>query len=121
MLICEAFLIYNVQNRWNMDNKKLLGKRIKELRKHLGLTQEKLAEMISIETTSLSGIESGRHFSSLPTVEKIARNLKVEMKVLFDFSHLQPVDKMKDDIINNIDKLEDEKIAFIYRFFEDLK
>ena len=54
MLICEAFLIYNVQNRWNMDNKKLLGKRIKELRKNLGLTQEKVAEIISVETTSLS-------------------------------------------------------------------
>lgn len=45
-----------------MDNKKLLGKRIKEIRKHKGLTQEQLSEMIDIETSSLSGIESGRFF-----------------------------------------------------------
>ena len=104
-----------------MNNKKLLGKRIKELRKEAGLTQEKLAELINIETTSLSGIESGRHFPSLPTVEKIANNLNVELKSLFDFNHLQSVEKMKIDIINNLDKLSNDKITFIYKFFEGYK
>ena len=103
-----------------MDNKKLLGKRIKELRKRAGLTQEKLAELIDIETTSLSGIESGRHFPSLTTIEKISKKLKVELKALFDFNHLKPVDKMKTDIVKNIDKLNDKEISFIYRFFENL-
>lgn len=101
-----------------MNNKKLLGRRIKELRKNAGLTQEKLAEMINIETTSLSGIESGRHFPSLPTIEKIAHNLNVEIKTLFDFYHLKSVDLMKTDIINNLNNLSDDKIAFIHRFFE---
>ena len=101
-----------------MDNKKLLGKRIKELRKNAGLTQEKLAEMINIETTSLSGIESGRHFPSLPTIEKIAHNLNVELKSLFDFNHLKPIDLMKTDIINNLDNLPNDKIVFIHKFFE---
>ena len=53
-----------------MDNKKLLGKRIKELRKYRNFTQEKLAELIDIEPCSLSAIEIGRHFPSLPTLEK---------------------------------------------------
>ena len=104
-----------------MNNKKLLGKRIKELRKEAGLTQEKFAELIEIETTSLSGIESGRHFPSLSTVEKIAGSLNVEMKALFDFDHLLPVEQMKVNIIQNIDKLSDKKISFIYRFFEGYK
>ncbi|MBQ7286708.1 MAG: helix-turn-helix transcriptional regulator [Candidatus Gastranaerophilales bacterium] len=104
-----------------MNNKKLLGKRIKELRKKAGLTQEKLAELIDIETTSLSGIESGRHFPSLPTTEKIANNLNVELKALFDFNHLQSREIMKNIIIKNIDTLDDEKIAFIYRFFDEYK
>ncbi|MBO6180436.1 helix-turn-helix transcriptional regulator [bacterium] len=100
------------------NNKKLLGKRIKELRKNAGLTQEQLAEMINIETTSLSGIESGRHFPSLPTLEKIALSLNKELKSLFDFNHLHSIDTMKNVIKNNIDKLSEEKISFIYRFFE---
>ena len=57
-----------------MDNKKLLGKRIKEIRKQKNLTQEQLAELIQIETGSLSAIESGRHFPSLPTLEKNFNN-----------------------------------------------
>ena len=104
-----------------MDNKKLLGKRIKELRKEAGYTQEKLAELIDIETSSLSGIESGRHFPSMPTIEKIANKLNVEMKALFDFNHLLPVDKMKTNIVKNIDKLDNTKIALIYRFFDGFK
>jgi len=104
-----------------MDNKKLLGKRIKELRKKAGLTQEKLAEAINIETSSLSGIESGRHFPSLPTVEKISIKLNVEMKALFDFKHLMPVEKMKADIIKHLDRLDEKNITFIYKFFEEYK
>ena len=69
-----------------MDNKKLLGKRIKELRKNAGYTQKKFAEIIGLETPSLSGIESGRHFPSMPTLERIAQNLKVELKTLFTFT-----------------------------------
>lgn len=36
--------------------KNLLGKRIKEIRKRRGLTQEKLAELAGIEIPSLSNI-----------------------------------------------------------------
>lgn len=97
-----------------MDNKKLLGKRIKELRKNKGLTQEKLAELIDIETSSLSGIESGRHFPSLPTLERIATQLNVEIKMLFDYNHLKPIDEIKQEIIKNIDNLSEEKLNFIY-------
>lgn len=104
-----------------MDNKRLLGKRIKELRKNAGYTQEQLAELIDIETSSLSGIESGRHFPSLPTVERIAENLNVEMKSLFDFNHLQSYDKMKADIVNNINRLDEKELSIIYRLFELFK
>ncbi len=103
-----------------MDNKKLLGKRIKELRKLSDLTQEKFSEMIGIETTSLSGIESGRHFPSMPTLEKIANNLNVELKTLFEFNHLRPINEIKQDIIKNIDKLDDNQIKLIYKFFDGI-
>ena len=104
-----------------MDNKKLLGKRIKELRKNAGYTQEKLAELIDIETSSLSGIESGRHFPSMPTIERIANILNVELKTLFDFNHLQSTDKMRASIVNDINKIDESKLSIIYRFFESLE
>ena len=59
---------------------KVVSKNIKKYRKEKGLTQEQLAELINIETSSLSGIESGRHFPSLPTLERISIQLNVEIK-----------------------------------------
>lgn len=104
-----------------MNTKKLLGKRIKELRKLKGLTQERLAEMIDLETTSLSGIESGRHYPSLPTLEKIANNLDVEIMHLFNFKHLQTEDEMKKEIIQNLNNISSENLAFIYSFVDKFK
>jgi len=104
-----------------VNNKQLLGKRIKELRKAKGLTQEKLAELIEIETGSLSAIESGRHFPSLPTLEKIAHYLNTELEYLFKFTSILSVKEMREKITQNIDKLSDENIKFIYKFFEHIK
>lgn len=104
-----------------MDNKQLLGKRIKEIRKSKNMTQEKLAELINIETGSLSAIESGRHFPSLLTIEKIAQTLEVELKTLFEFKHHLPIETMKKEIKNNLDRLSPDKIAFIHRFIDSFK
>lgn len=101
-----------------MDKKKLLGKRIKELRKAKGYTQEKLAEMIDIETCSLSAIEIGRHYPSMPTVVKIAEKLDVELKSLFEFGHIKTKKEKIELIKNKISELPDTKIDFIYKFIE---
>jgi transcriptional regulator with XRE-family HTH domain len=87
-----------------MDNKKLLGKRIKEIRKCKGYTQEQLSEMIEIETGSLSGIESGRFFPSLHVLDKMSSVLNIELVEFFKFSTVdvpQNLDKELEDIIKN--------------------
>ncbi|MBQ2644640.1 helix-turn-helix transcriptional regulator [bacterium] len=96
------------------SNKKLLGKRIKEIRKQKGFTQETLSERVNIDITTLSGIESGRHFPSLVTLEKIANILHVPLVALFDFNHLVSIQEMKTVIYNNINILTDDDIKLIY-------
>lgn len=89
-----------------MDNKKLLGKRIKEIRKHKGYTQEQLSEMIDIETSSLSGIESGRFFPSLHVLDKMSSVLEVDLIEFFKFSTVdipQDIDAELEKIIRNQD------------------
>lgn len=98
-----------------MNNKKLLGKQIKEIRKKSNYTQEQLAEAIGIDITTLSGIESGRHFPSLVTLEKIAKILNVALITLFDFSNHISVDEMKTSITDNIDLLSDDDIKLVYK------
>ena len=101
-----------------MDKKKLLGRRIKEIRKNRGLTQEKLAELIDIETCSLSAIEIGRHYPSMPTIVKIAEKLNVELKSLFEFNYIKTRSEKIELINKSLNDLSDEKVDFIYKFVE---
>ena len=98
-----------------MNNKKLLGSRIKEIRKNAGYTQEELAEIIELDVTTLSGIESGRHFPSLVSLEKIAQTLNTAFVSLFDFDNHISIEDMKSIISNNINLLSDDDVKFVYK------
>lgn len=108
-------ILYHISEENIMDNKKLLGKRIKEIRKNCNFTQEELAERVNIDITTLSGIESGRHFPSLVTLEKIANALNVSMITLFDYKHFVPIEDMRIFIGKNTDLLSDEDVKFVYK------
>ncbi len=103
-----------------MENKKLLGSRIKEIRKSNKLTQEQLAELIGIETGSLSSIESGRHFPSLLTLEKIAAVLNVKLKAFFDFETVATVEEIREKVIENIVRIDKKELACLYKLTEFL-
>ena len=70
-----------------MDKKKLLGRRIKELIKQRGISQEKLAELVGIEPTALSNIVTGRNYPLMSTLEKILLVLGVDFSAVFHFEH----------------------------------
>lgn len=61
------------------------GKRVLELRKAEGLTQEQLGERAGLHPTYIGAIERGEQSPSLETVEKLASGLSVDLKRLFDF------------------------------------
>lgn len=70
----------------NPQEKKYLqafGKRLAEVRKSRGLTQEKLAEMLDISSVSITYLETGRRWPRLLTLQKIAKCLKVPVAELF--------------------------------------
>ena len=90
-----------------MDNKKLLGKRIKEIRKSYGYTQEKFSELIGIETSSLSGIESGRFFPSLHVLDKMSNVLNLPLVEFFNFFSVNLPENL-DDEISAIVKMQDK-------------
>ncbi len=68
------------------DTKKLIGARIKELRKQAGLTQERLAETVGMDSRHLSRLETGKHFPSLDSLERIAEALNVPLAEFFQFT-----------------------------------
>jgi len=60
-----------------------VGKRIQDIRKSKGLSQEKLALNAGIDRTYLAGIESGKRNATIVSLEKIVIALGVEMKDIF--------------------------------------
>ena len=95
------------------------GLRVKEIRKRKGLTQEKLAEMISIGVRSLVKIETGNSFPSCDTLEKLIKALDTSNIEIFDFEHLQPDNEFRELIIDMMDS-NHNKIIDIYKVVKAL-
>ncbi len=61
-----------------------IGKKIKFIRKSMGINQNKLAQLSGISNTYLSDIENLRTVPSLKTLNSLAIALKVSLKDLLD-------------------------------------
>lgn len=99
--------------------KKLLGQRIKEIRKKKGMTQEQLAEIVGIGTSNISYIETGKFAPSIENFERIVEALEVEPYELYCFSS-KSLDEMKKELIDALDN--DEKfLKLVYKFYKTVK
>ena len=68
-----------------MDERLLLGKRIKELRKARGLSQEALAEKMDGHPKYLGSVERGAENPTIDFLMKLAGALKTDLVSLFDY------------------------------------
>ncbi len=100
--------------------KKLLGKRIKELRLRKKYTQEELSEILGIGERNLSKIECGVNFVSAETLEKLASALDVDYKDIFDFEHLVDTINKKEELLYSI-KNETVDIDLLYKIYCAIK
>ena len=58
------------------------GKRLADIRKQKGITQEKLADAVDLHRTYIGFIEQGKRNPSIGNVYRIAKALKVPIKDL---------------------------------------
>lgn len=79
-----------------MDLIQILAANLKRIRIERGLSQEKLAEIVDLHRTYISGIERGMRNVSLRNIEKIAEALDVGV-----------VDLLTDDLISHSDPATD--------------
>lgn len=94
----------------------LLGKKIKEIRKKQGLTQEKLAELAGIEIPSLSNIENGKNYPNHETLEKISLALCVRPYELFVFDYYLPKEQLISEMIESMNA-SDVLTQKMYQYF----
>jgi DNA-binding XRE family transcriptional regulator len=77
---------------WKMPSRKpkvcshrtRFGENIASLRSRQGLTQEKLAEKMSLSARYVQSVEAGEYFPSLPTLVRLRVALRCEWEELFD-------------------------------------
>lgn len=68
-----------------MDIKLSVGKRVKELRNKLKISQEELADLASLDRTYITSVECGKRNISIVNIEKLAKALKVSLAEFFNF------------------------------------
>ena len=95
--------------------KKQFGARIKELREKKGISQEQLAEMVSMESRHISRIETGKSFTTIENISKIASALNVDINMLFSFKHKNTREFIYNDILNHLNSADDKQLELIYK------
>ncbi len=63
--------------------KERFGKKVQELRKQSGLSQEKFALLIDMDRTYFASVESGKRNISIENILKIAQGLNITLEELF--------------------------------------
>lgn len=103
-----------------MNIKKLLGKKIQKIRKNRNITQERLAELVEIDTSSVSHIENGKYYPSAENLEKILNVLNVTPSELFTFESQATVEDLINEMLPEMRKNEN-LTRLMYKFYLSVK
>lgn len=68
---------------WVRQHRREVGDRIRRLRRARELTQEQLAELLAVDSKTISRVENGHHAITIDFAARLARALRVESWRLF--------------------------------------
>lgn len=95
--------------------KKLLGLRIKQLRKNKKLTQFALGELIDIDQRQIAYLEGGNSFPSLKTLIKFSNVFGCKIQDLFNYEHLHDKVDVKTKIKEKISSMDNDTLKMLYQ------
>lgn len=93
-----------------MSIKKQFGNNVQRYRKLKKLTQEKLAELVGLDPTSISSIETGKFFPTIDNVKKISEALDINLETLFHFEDEFEEQKIYNEVVSIVEKFKSDKI-----------
>jgi len=108
-----------------IDIREILAANIKENRRKMGLTQEKLAEKINMSLHYLAMLELARKFPSGEMLERLAEALEIDPHELFTVApspqnELEQLRKeIKDDIKNTFGERLEQVITNVIKQYKD--
>lgn len=98
-----------------------VGKRIRQARKNIGISQQSLAECSKLEPSTISHIERGATKLSLPTLVKIANALGVSADAILCGSIIKANYIFKNEINKQLEDCSEQEIQFISQTIQVLK
>jgi len=96
-------------------NLEMLGKRVKQGRLRLDLTQYALAEEVGVSQNFLGDIERGIKAPSITTAIRLANVLNISLDVMFAESLTNQVNEANDVVLT------DSQLVILKKFVKDVK
>ncbi|RJX35941.1 MAG: XRE family transcriptional regulator [Desulfarculus sp.] len=101
--------------------RKMLGRRVRDLRTSRGMTQEELGELANINYKYLGGIERGERNPSLENLARIASGLGVRLRDLFVLEHEIPtLSGLKAHVAETLASADEKKLRQVARLLDAL-
>lgn len=101
-----------------MDIKKLMGKRIQEIRKKKGFTQEQVAEKMDISSKYLSSIERGKENMTLNTILSLSDALDVPLNDFTNMLEIEETGNRRKLVDELLDGASDEQLKLVYKLLK---
>ena len=99
---------------------KLLGKRVRTLRKAKKMTQEQLATVADSGAKYISELERGEANVTITLVTKIAEGLGVTASELFENDDEADCQELREEISRMVSEADDGKIKLLYRVMKGI-
>ncbi len=99
-----------------LDDKKLIGQKIKFYRKKRGMTQACLSEKAEISEKHLSKIETGIHYPSVAIFFKIREVLDIPLEEFGIKLNTSEENVLRDELLRCIFALNDTETKFLLNF-----
>ena len=99
---------------------KLLGRRVRTLRKAKKMTQEQLAIKADSGAKYISELERGEANVTIALVSKLAEGLGVPTSELFENDHEADSQELRKEIKRMVREADDENIKLLYRVIKSV-
>lgn len=103
-----------------MEDKVLIGLRLRELRNNLGYSQERAAEIADMASSYLSKVEKGKENPTVDTLLKLARAYKVNLWELLNYGHELTRKELEATILNFVRAAKDDDLRLLLKFINTL-
>ena len=101
-----------------LNDKKIIGQKIKSYRKKRGYTQAELAEKITISEKHLSKIETGLHFPSISAFWNACEVLDIPLSDFGINIDTSTENELREDFIRKIYLLNDSELEYFSKFLQ---